>query len=148
MKAAIICGLVLAVAGFVINLVACIINGVKSAADPVYPILQYTLMFFVTIALFFILLSVLINSAYVIDGKYFKTKFGFVTSKYDIEQIETVTLDRKSNKLAVYFSNDTFIVVVVKQDWYGDFVEALLAANPKIEYSIISLDKPEDGDKK
>lgn len=148
MKVAIIAGLILSAAGFTVNLVMCIINGVSSAADPVYPILQYTLMFFVTVALFAILLSVLLNSAYVIDGKSFKTKFGFITSKYDIASIVNVTLDRKTNKLAVTFENDTYIVIVVKQDWYDDFIKALLEANPQIEYTINSLEKPEDENKK
>ena len=145
MKGTIFAGLALSVAGFVINLVLCIKYGTNSAANPVYPILQYSLMFFVTVLLFAILLSVLLNSAYVIDGNKFKTKFGFITSKYDVDTIESVTLDRKTNKLAVTFENGTFIVIVVKQDWYDDFIEALLAANPKIEYSINSLEnKPED----
>ena len=138
-------GLALSAVGFVLNLVMCIMNGTASAADPVYPILQYSLMFFVTVALFAILLSVLLNSAYEINDKTFRTRFGFIVSKYDVETIETVTLDRKTDKLSVTFANDTFIVIVVKQEWYDEFIEALLAANPKIEYSIISLEnKPDD----
>ena len=148
MKASICLGIALSVAGFAVNLVMCIMNGVSSAADPMYPILQYALMFFATVLLFAILVSVLLNSAYVIDGKKFKTQFGFIVSKYSIEDIETVTLDRKTNKLAVTFANGNYIVIVVKQDWYDDFITALLEANPKIEYTINSLEnKPED-DKK
>lgn len=148
MKAAIWLGIALSVAGFTANLVMCIKNGVSSAANPVYPVLQYSLMFFATALLFAILVSVIARSAYIIDGKKFKTQFGFIISKYNIEDIETVTLDRKTNKLAVTFKNGNYIVVVVKQEWYDDFITALLKASPKIEYSIISLEnKPED-DKK
>ncbi len=136
--------LALGAAGFTVNLVYCILEGTANAADPVYPILQYSLMFFVTVALVVIILSVLINSAYVIDGKKFKTCFGFIVSKYDIDEIVSVTLDRKTDKLAVTFANDSFIVIVVRQDWYDDFIKALLEANPKIEYTINSLEKPED----
>ena len=145
MKVSIWLGIALSVAAFAVNLVLCILNGVSSAANPMYPILQYALMFFATVLLFAILVSVLFNSAYVIDGKKFKTQFGFIVSKYPIEDIETVTLDRKTDKLAVTFANGNFIVIVVKQDWYDDFISALLEANPKIEYSINSLEnKPED----
>lgn len=148
MKASIWLGIALSVAGFTVNLVMCVMNGTASAADPTYPILQYALMFFATTLLFAILVSVLLNSAYVIDGKKFKTQFGFIVSKYSIEDIETVTLDRKTDKLAVTFANGNYIVIVVKQDWYDDFITALLEANPKIEYAINSLEnKPED-DKK
>lgn len=136
----IIAGMVLCAAGFALNLYQCIRYGIASAADPVYPIIQYTTMFIVTVALFSILLSVLIFSAYVVDDKYFKTRFGFIVSKYEVKKIECITLDRKTNKLAVTFDDDNYIVVVVKEEWYEDFVQALLHVNPKIEYAIKSLE--------
>ena len=140
MKALMIIGLVLCGVGFAVNLFYCIKNGTRNAADPVYPIMQYVLMFFITVFLAAIIISVMANSAYVIDGKTFKTKFGFIISKYDVEKIENCTLDRKTNKLTVTFTSSEFIVIVVKQDWYEDFVNALLAANPKIEYTVNSLE--------
>lgn len=136
----IIAGMVLCAAGFALNLYQCIRYGIASAADPVYPIIQYTTMFIVTVALFAILLSVLIFSAYIVDNKYFRTRFGFIVSKYDVKKIEYITLDRKTNKLAVTFDDDNYIVVVVKEEWYEDFVQALLKVNPAIEYEIKSLE--------
>ena len=129
----------LCAAGFALNLYQCIRYGIASAADPVYPIIQYTTMFIVTVALFAILLSVLIFSAYIVDNKYFRTRFGFIVSKYDVKKIECITLDRKTNKLAVTFDDDNYIVVVVKEEWYEDFVQALLKVNPAIEHEIKSL---------
>lgn len=136
----IIAGMVLCAAGFALNLYQCIRYGIASAADPVYLIIQYTTMFIVTVALFAILLSVLIFSAYIVDDKYFRTRFGFIVSKYDVKKIEYITLDRKTNKLAVTFDDDNYIVVVVKEEWYEDFVQALLKVNPAIEYEIKSLE--------
>lgn len=148
----IIAGLALSAAGFGINLFVCIDSGISSAADPVYPIIQYTLMFAVTIALFVILVSILISSYYAVDETKFITSFGFIKSKYLIKDIETVELDRNTNKLSVYFANDTFVVIVVKEEWYAQFVQAILDVNPKIEYSIKSKentpDKDQDKDKK
>ncbi|MDE7084069.1 MAG: hypothetical protein K2N50_00875 [Clostridia bacterium] len=140
-KALMIVAMVLCVLGFAINLFYCITNGTKHAADPVYPVMQYTLMFFVTVVLFALLLSIMLQSAYIIDGKYFKTQFGFIVSKYDVEKIDGILLDRKTNKLTVNFSGGEFIVIVVKQEWYDEFITALLEANPKIEYTVNSLDK-------
>ena len=142
-----VAGMLLCVAGFGVNLYYCIKNGARNASDPVYPILQYVLMFFVTTVLFALLLSVLVRSAYVVDGKTFKTKFGFIVSKYDVETMTEVTLDRKTNKLTVTFENGQFIVIVVRQEWYDKFIDAVLEANPKIEYSVISLEN-DDKDKK
>lgn len=149
LKVLMVLGMILCVAGFAVNLVFCIKDGVSSAANPVYPALQYALMFFVTVVAFALLLSIMIFSAYIVDGKYFKTRFGFVTSKYDVEKIAGITLDRKTDKLTVTFTNQEFMVIVVKQDWYEDFVQALLAANPRIEYVINSLENDgKDGQKK
>ena len=135
--------------GFGVNLYYCIKNGVKHANDPVYPIMQYVLMFFVTVTLFVLLLSILIFSAYIVDEKYFKTKFGFITSKYEIEKIADVTLDRKTNKLTVTFTDGQFIIIVVKKEWYDEFVSALLKVNPSIKYDVISLESNDvDSDKK
>ena len=140
LKALMIVGMLLCGLGFGVNLFYCITNGTKHAADPVYPIMQYVLMFFVTVVLFVLLLSIMIQSAYVIDGKYFKTRFGFIVSKYEVEKIEGILLDRKTNKLTVSFSSGEFIVIVVKQEWYDQFISALLEANPKIEYTVNSLE--------
>ena len=147
LKALMIVGMVLCVVGFGVNLYYCVTNGAKHGADPVYPVMQYVLMFFVTVVLFVLLLSILVRSAYVIDGKFFKTRFGFIVSKYDVEKIDSITLDRKTVKLTVTFKSGEFMVIVVKQDWYEEFVTALLLANPKIKYDINSLDNT-DTDKK
>lgn len=148
MKTLIIIGMVLSAAGFAINLVNCIKNGTANAVNPLYPILQYSLLFFATVALFSILVSVLVCSRYSVDDKYFKTQFGFIVSKYKLTTIETITLDRKTDKLTVTIDDGNFIVIVVRQDWYTDFIDALLKANPKIEYSIVSSDNKPDGEKK
>lgn len=147
MKALMILGMALCGIGFGVNLYYCITNGARHAADPVYPIMQYVLMFFVTVVLFTLLLSIMLRSAYIIDGKTFKTRFGFITSKYDVEKIENITLDRKTNKLTVTFTSGEFMVIVVRQEWYDEFITELLLANPKIEYNVISLDNS-DLDKK
>ena len=149
MKALMGVAMALCVVGFGVNLFYCIKNGVKHANDPIYPIMQYVLMFFVTVTLFTLLLSILLFSAYIVDEKYFKTKFGFITSKYEVEKIAEITLDRKTNKLTVTFTDEQFIVVVVKKEWYDEFVSALLKANPAIKYDVISLENDgTDSDKK
>ena len=47
-------------------------------------------------------------------------------------------LDRNTNKLAVYFDENTFIVVVLKPERKEKFIDALLKANDKIEFTIQS----------
>lgn len=131
-------GLVLCALGFALNIYLVCKDGIRTAADPVYPILQYTLMFFITVVLGALLIGILFSSYYAIDGSTLKTAFGLIRSKYDIGKIELILLDRKTEKLSVTFSDGSFIVIVVRQEWYNDFIEAILAVNPAIEYSIQS----------
>ena len=142
-------GLALSVAAVAADTYLVIAEGIKSAANPVYPIIQYTLMYVVGILLFIILLSLLLSSYYAIDGTTFKTSFGIIKSKYEVNKIQSIILDRTTGKLSVYFDENTFIVIVVKEEWYEDFIDELIKANPKIEYSVKSKEnKPDDKEKK
>ncbi len=141
-------GLALAVGAVAVNTYFLIADGVHADANPVYSILQYTLMYFVAALLFIILIGLLVSSYYSVDEKTLKTSFGIIKSKYEISKIETILLDRTTNKLSVFFENQSYIVIVVKPEWYEDFTEALLKANPKIEFSIKSKENSPDDEKK
>lgn len=136
-------GIALAVIAFGVNTYFVFSQGVGSE-DKVYPILRYVLMYFVAILLFVVLLSLKIASYYTVDEKYLKTSFGIIKSKYEIAKIETILLDRTNNKLSVYFEDKSFVVIVVKDEWYDDFTEALLKVKPAIEFSIKSKENGAD----
>ncbi|MDE7181457.1 MAG: hypothetical protein K2O41_00310 [Clostridia bacterium] len=135
-----------------INIYSIARGDIKSAANPVYPIIQYVLMFLIPAVLLVLLISLLISSYYSVDDKCFRTSFGIIKSRYEISEIETVMLDRTTNKLTVYFKNNSFIVVVVREEWYNEFIDALCSANKSIEFSIKSKesggDDKNDNDKK
>ena len=141
-------GIALSVAAFAVNTYFVFTEGIGEAANALYPILRYVLMYFVSAAAFVILLSLILSSHYQITGTKFKTSFGIIKSTYDIEKIESVVLDRKTNKLSVFFDDKNFMVIVVKPEWYEDFIDELLKANNKIEYSINSKENDIDGEKK
>lgn len=148
MTVAIYAGIALAVAAAGVNTYFVIAEGISSAASPVYPILQYSLMYLVAALLLIILISLLVSSYYSIDGSTLKTSFGIIKSKYDIKKITSVVLDRNTNKLTVHFDENVFFVIVVKEVWYEEFIDALLTANPEIEYTINSKEnKPENDGK-
>ncbi|MDE5667271.1 MAG: hypothetical protein K2I29_03430 [Clostridia bacterium] len=144
MTAFIWAGMVLALAAFAMNTYFVITENIESAANAFYPILRYTLMYLVSTVTFVLLLCVLLSSYYSISGTTFKTSFGVIKSKYDISKIESVVLDRKTNKLSIYFGETDFIVVVVKEEWYEKFIDDLLQANPNIEYTIASKENDID----
>ncbi|MDE6001535.1 MAG: hypothetical protein K2G96_04355 [Clostridia bacterium] len=141
-------GIALCVVGLGINIYTIIVSDIASSKNIVYPVIQYVLMFLIPVVLLVILISLLISSYYSIDGQTFKTSFGLIKSKYDISKIQNVVLDRTTNKLTVYFNGNTFIVVVVKEEWYNEFIDALTKANSKIEFTINSKESDGKDDKK
>lgn len=141
-------GIALCFIGIGLNIFTVVTGDITSAANMLFPIIQYSLMFLIPAVLLVILISLLVSSYYSIDGKTLKTSFGIIKSKYDITKIETVLLDRTTNKLSVYFNDNNFIVIVVKEDWYDDFIDALCKANTNIEFSIKSKESNDDKDDK
>lgn len=133
-------GLVLCAVIFSINLYNCITQGVSTSAIPSYTIIQYTVSFIFSVLLFIVLLSLLLSSYYAIVGRELKTSFGIIKSTFKIDDIENVTLDRKTNKLTLNFSNGEFMIVAVSEDWYNELVENIIDINKKIEYTIVSDD--------
>ena len=146
--AAIYAGLALSVAAFGLNIYSVCTEKVMQTANPTFGIIRYVLLFAVSIALFIILISILTGVYYSIDEKYFKTSFGIIKSKFELKEIKAVILDRETDKLTVQFKNDNFIHVVINHDWYEEFIDALLKANPEIEYSIKSKENSPDDQNK
>lgn len=145
-------GIALCVIGLGVNVYTIIAADLASSANIVFPIIQYTLMFLVPLALGVLLISLLISSYYSIENDTLKTSFGIIKSKYDIKKIQTILLDRTTDKLTVYFDNNSFIVIVVKEDWYDEFIDDLCNQNKNIEFSIKSKESlgndKDDKDKK
>ena len=134
--------------GLGINIYSVVTSNIGESANMVYPIIQYSLMFLIPVVLLVLLISLVLSSYYSIDEKTLKTSFGIIKSKYDIKEIQAIVLDRTNNKLTVYMKNNVLFVIVVKEEWYEDFIDTLCKANPEIEYSIRSKENDNDKDKK
>ena len=78
--------------------------------------------------------AILIRSQYVVDKQYLITQYGLIKSKFAIKDITAVTLDSDSQKLTVNFG-EPYTVISVSPAWNEQFVRALLAVNPNIDYS-------------
>ncbi len=139
-------GLVLSAVGFGINLYQVLRFPPTQATDPIMSTIQCVLMFLVTVALAVILISAFISSYYAVDDKHIITSFGIIKTKYVIAEIKSLELNKNTHKLSVYFHNEQYIVIVVKEDWYQDFVDEILKVNPDVIYTINS--EPEQTNKK
>ena len=131
-----------------INIYLITTSNISESANMIYPIIQYTLMFLIPAVLLVLLISLILSSYYSIDDNTLKTSFGIIKSKYDVKEIQTVLLDRNNNKLSVYLKNNTYFVIVVKEEQYEDFVDSICKVNPLIEYSIRSKENNIDNDNK
>ncbi len=150
----IIVGIVVCAGAIIANTVGIIVDGSRrysEAVTPSYIIIEYVLIYVVSIILMVLLAGLPAGSYYSVDEEYFKTSFGVVKSKFKVENIIEIILDRSKKKrprIAVYFDNDTYIVVSVKDEWQDELIDALIAVNPNIEFSIKSEEPGEDDKKK
>ncbi len=141
-------GIVLAVAAFGVTLYNVIKGDYMYSDKAIYSIIGFVTMFIVSVLLSVILVSLLCSSYYAVGGDTLKTSFGIIKSKFKISDIERAVLDRTTDKLAVYFKNDTFVMIVVNPEWYENFVSELLKCNPNIEYIINSVKNSPDNQPK
>ena len=60
--------------------------------------------------------------------------FVFFKAKYKIKDIVCISLFKKSNKLVVYFLEQSYTVIVIDENLYDDFVLSLRKVNQEIIY--------------
>lgn len=97
-------------------------------------IIKYPFLIAVCLLCIVLVTAILIRSQYVVDKQYLITQYGLIKSKFAIKDITTVTLDSDSKKLTVNFG-EPYTVISVSPAWNEQFVRALLAVNPNIDYS-------------
>ena len=141
-------GIALCVIGLGVNTYSVIVSDIAAEPYPVYPIIRFVLLYLIPAILLVILISLLISSYYRIEGNILTTSFGIIKSKYKTEEINSVILDRTTNKLSVFFKNNGFIVIVVKEEWYDEFINELCKANTAIEYTVKSKENNDKDDNK
>lgn len=142
-------GLALSATAFGITLYNVISKNYNDSSNPVYPIISYCALFFASALMAVLLISFLVSSYYAVGENKFKTSFGFIKSTFKTDDIVKIVLDRETNKLTVHFKDASFVVIVVKAEWYEDFIAEILKCNTSIEYSIISkTNSPDDELKK
>jgi len=100
-----------------------------------FGVLTIAVPFIVAVFGLVLAISMLKKSCYEINGRQFITRFGFLTSTYQIPDVTEIHLFTKTRKLAVYFKNNTYIVIAVKEEWYKDFIDELLKRNKSISYN-------------
>ncbi len=116
----------------------------------VYEWMKYILLYIASVLLAVILVSMLIRSQYVLTDKQLILQFGFIKTKHDLKTIYSVHLFKGSGKLAVYFDDfkTKYVIIVVKERWYDDFVHSLLERNERIAFSFSTQEEEDEAKKK
>lgn len=116
------------------------VGGVRGDITSAWEWLKYLLLYIASVLLALLLTAMLIRSRYMITEKYLITQFGIIFSKYEIKKIRSVCLITGTKKLNVYFDDfkNRFITIVVKEEWYDDFIRTLTSVNDRIEFDFTS----------
>ncbi len=99
-----------------------------------FKLISYAVIIVLCLFLTIFVLSVIFYGNYVIKGENLYTYFGFFRSKSKIEDIVCVSLFKKSNKLVVYFKEQTYTVIVIDEALYDEFILSIRKINQKIVY--------------
>ena len=121
-----------------------IFNLVEYLNMGIFKIITYSLMIVLNLFLIIFVLSIIVSSHYEITQDYLICKFGFLTSKCKLVDIIQIIYYTDKNTLVVYFSNERYTIITIKQQDYQSFTDFLLEKNNKIYYQIErDLDKLE-----
>ena len=94
--------------------------------------------FVIGILAFVFIIPAMISSKYEIINKQLITSWGLITNKIDIKSITGITMFKITEKLVIYYDDDTYSNICIDKSEYDDFIKALREANPKISYLIDS----------
>lgn len=112
----------------------------------VYEWIKFVLIYFASIGLAVFLIAMLIRSQYVLTEKELIMQFGLIKQKFALKTIYSVHLFKGANRLAVYFDDfkTKFIIILVKEEWYTEFVRELTARNDHIAFSFSTAEEEEE----
>ena len=138
-----ILGMLLCVAGIATSIWRLSTEKIEGLTDA----LQSPLLIAVCIFGLVVLISMLVRSQYLVDGKDITVQFGIIKSKTPIESVTAIEMDTDTNKISLY-TGESYTVISVNKAWNDEFVKAIQAVKPSIDYSIVLVKhKPKDEEK-
>ena len=109
--------------------------------------LKYPLLILISLFCIAVVISMLIKSQYVVNKQHLLSYYGFIKSRFPIQNITSMLLDTDTKKLTIRFG-EQFIVLKMHYDWSEQFIRAILDVNPNVDYSFtMAENKPQDENK-
>ena len=119
------------------------VDFLKGDISSVYEWLKYLLLYLVSGLLGVLIAAMLISSRYIVTESELIVRFGLIKQRFLLKKIFSVHLFKGSGKLAVYFDDfkTKYMVIVVKEAWYDDFIRTLMLKNPNIGFDFTSAEE-------
>lgn len=90
---------------------------------------------------FVFLIPAIFASAYVITDTHLISKWGLVKNKYDVKEITRITHFRVSDKLVIFFKDESYTTINIDKAKFEEFIDSLKQANKDIFYQLNTEDK-------
>ncbi len=103
--------------------------------------ITYSIIILLNAFLVALAVSVAVYGRYVVKNGKLYAYFGFIRTRYEIDDIVEITHFKKSDKLVAYFKDAKFTVIVIDVSEYDDFVLSVREIN-----KLIIFDKKIDGE--
>ncbi len=129
-KALILLVIFLSLAGLIWNIYN-FITVASSSLEPFNKVFRWVILLF-NLALLVFMVSVVFFSYYSVDQTNLNVRFGLFVTKYKLSEISGITHFTKSDKLVIYFTDETYTVAVIKPTEYASFSGLLKGLNPQI----------------
>ncbi len=133
-------GMAVSVASIVFN----VLRIVNNTSPTTYNYISLITVALVCVGYLVLSVSMLVNSYYAIDDKYFILRWGILKNRLEIKSMTRVLLDSERRRLTVFYNEDNYFVVKSATIPFPDLVAALREVNKKIVFDFASNDKKTD----
>lgn len=92
-----------------------------------------------------VIVPVFFSSRYEITNTDLITRRGIIVTKIKLNTITRITFFRVTKKLVLYYNQADYVVIVIDEKDYNDFVDAIKEHNKKVFYAIETERSDESG---
>ena len=131
--------ILLCVAGMIVSIYRIARFGIAGFSDA----LKSPLLIAICVFCIVLMISVLVKSQYIVDDTHYTTQFGFIKSKFPIKDVTKLELNTDNQKLTVFFG-EQFSVLSLSPEWNDEFINAIRAVKPDIEFTFTLAEKNEN----
>ena len=140
--------LVLLFAGMVIAILSAVLytlSFVRSFEDvSTYNYVTLAVIYVVSLGYLVLAVSMLVNSYYSVDDKFFTLRWGILKNQLEIKAMTRVILDVEKHTLTVFYNEENYFVVKSATIPFPELVQSLREVNKKIVFDFASDSKKDE----